>query len=111
MPCRTFSAPPRRLRSPRSTPHLNRATVLSANFCRIIRPATYCKGYDDGNIDGTYNAHQIGVARPAPNTSQDVPRQLLARYTGTNEDAQQYGRELVGLYRVLENYNAIARSN
>ncbi|WP_329133422.1 DUF1906 domain-containing protein [Streptomyces sp. NBC_01476] len=36
-------------------PVLNASTVPSANFCRIIQSAMYCKGYDGGEIDGTYN--------------------------------------------------------
>ncbi|CAM5307851.1 hypothetical protein STANM309S_04497 [Streptomyces tanashiensis] len=31
-------------------------TVPSANFCRVIQSALYCKGYDGGDIDGTYNS-------------------------------------------------------
>lgn len=37
-------------------PKLNEATVPSANFCRIIQSALYCKGYDGGDIDGKYNS-------------------------------------------------------
>lgn len=37
-------------------PQLDGGTVPSANFCRIIQSALYCKGYDGGEIDGTYNA-------------------------------------------------------
>ncbi|UGY91680.1 glycoside hydrolase domain-containing protein [Streptomyces gobiensis] len=36
-------------------PKLNRSTMPSANFCRIIQSALYCKGYDGGEIDGIYN--------------------------------------------------------
>ncbi|NED19321.1 DUF1906 domain-containing protein [Streptomyces sp. SID9913] len=36
-------------------PRLDAGTVPSANFCRIIQSALYCKGYDGGDIDGTYN--------------------------------------------------------
>lgn len=35
---------------------LNETTIPSANFCRIIQSALYCKGYDGGDIDGMYNA-------------------------------------------------------
>ncbi|MFF2526010.1 glycoside hydrolase domain-containing protein [Streptomyces liangshanensis] len=51
----------------------------SANFCRIIQSALYCKGYDGGDIDGFYNArvkasvallHQrMGVAGTYPGSS------------------------------------------
>lgn len=35
---------------------LDETTIPSANFCRIIQSALYCKGYDGGDIDGTYNS-------------------------------------------------------
>ncbi|MEL5959982.1 glycoside hydrolase domain-containing protein [Streptomyces sp. CLV115] len=35
---------------------LDETTIPSANFCRIIQSALYCKGYDGGEIDGTYNS-------------------------------------------------------
>ncbi|MGI3198998.1 glycoside hydrolase domain-containing protein [Streptomyces sp. GLT-R25] len=45
-------------------PRLNSDTVPSANFCRIIQSAMYCKGYDGGDIDGVYNANvQAGITR------------------------------------------------
>lgn len=54
-------------------------TVPSANFCRAIQSALYCKGYDGGEIDGTYNSRvkaavaklkdQMGVAFAYPGTS------------------------------------------
>ncbi|WP_149825525.1 glycoside hydrolase domain-containing protein [Streptomyces tailanensis] len=34
---------------------LDDTTIPSANFCRIIQSALYCKGYDGGDIDGKYN--------------------------------------------------------
>lgn len=37
-------------------PKLNASTVPSADFCRIVQSAMYCKGYDGGDIDGTYNS-------------------------------------------------------
>ncbi|MEU7483979.1 glycoside hydrolase domain-containing protein [Streptomyces sp. NPDC042319] len=57
-----------------------------------------------------YNAHQLGIARPDLNTSQSATQALLARYNGTNDAAEQYGRELIGLYNVLENYNRLSRT-
>lgn len=58
-----------------------------------------------------FNAHQIGVARPSLTTSPSTTQNLLARYNGPLNvpAAQQYGRELMGLYNVLENYNALSR--
>ncbi|MBC8994253.1 DUF1906 domain-containing protein [Micromonospora chalcea] len=57
-----------------------------------------------------YNAHQLGIARPSLTTSQADVQALLARYNGTGDGAQQYGRELLGLYNVLENYNSLSRA-
>ncbi|MGW6056022.1 glycoside hydrolase domain-containing protein [Streptomyces sp. NPDC055189] len=34
---------------------LNASTIPSANFCRVIQSALYCKGYDGGDIDGKYS--------------------------------------------------------
>ncbi|MER5865328.1 glycoside hydrolase domain-containing protein [Kitasatospora sp. NPDC002040] len=43
-------------------PRLNSGNVPSANFCRIIQAGLYCKGYDGGGLDGSYNsAVQAGV--------------------------------------------------
>ncbi|MFD5200643.1 glycoside hydrolase domain-containing protein [Streptomyces sp. NPDC058375] len=58
-----------------------------------------------------YNAHQLGIARPSLTTSQAQTQALLARYNGTGDDAAKYGRELIGLYNVLENYNQLSRNN
>ncbi|MGX1562238.1 glycoside hydrolase domain-containing protein [Streptomyces sp. NPDC055506] len=57
-----------------------------------------------------YNAHQLGAPRPNLNTTQAQTQALLARYNGTGDAAAQYGRELLGLYNVLENYNALSRA-
>jgi peptidoglycan hydrolase-like protein with peptidoglycan-binding domain len=37
-------------------PVLNSSTVPSSNLCKIIQSGMYCKGYDGGEIDGTYNS-------------------------------------------------------
>ncbi|GAB1643801.1 glycoside hydrolase domain-containing protein [Krasilnikovia sp. MM14-A1259] len=57
-----------------------------------------------------YNAHQVGIDRPSLTTGQADAQKLLARYNGTGDGAEQYGRELVGLYNVLENYNKLSRA-
>ncbi|MEV7599770.1 glycoside hydrolase domain-containing protein [Kitasatospora sp. NPDC089797] len=57
-----------------------------------------------------FNAHRLGIGRPGPTTGQADTQALLARYDGVGEDAQQYGRELIGLYGVLESYNALSRT-
>ena len=61
-----------------------------------------------------YNAHQVGVARPALTTSMADNQLILERYNGDKYDSnrekiEQYGRELTGLYNVLENYNRLSR--
>ncbi|GAA2977229.1 hypothetical protein Sfulv_23720 [Streptomyces fulvorobeus] len=35
---------------------IDASNVPSADFCRILQSALYCKGYDGSAIDGTYNA-------------------------------------------------------
>ncbi|MEU1934858.1 glycoside hydrolase domain-containing protein [Streptomyces coeruleorubidus] len=35
-------------------PKLNADTLPSPDFCRIIQSGLYCKGYDGGDLDGTY---------------------------------------------------------
>ncbi|KES05001.1 hypothetical protein BU52_22525 [Streptomyces toyocaensis] len=57
-----------------------------------------------------YNAHQLGIARPSLTTGQADTQKLLARYNGTGDKAEKYGRELIGLYNVLENYNKLSRA-
>ncbi|MFJ7947894.1 hypothetical protein ACIQ6K_30220 [Streptomyces sp. NPDC096354] len=57
-----------------------------------------------------YNSYQLGIARPSLTTSLADTQALLARYNGTGDDAEQYGRELIGLYNVLGNYNQLSRN-
>ncbi|MFI2734452.1 hypothetical protein [Streptomyces sp. NPDC018711] len=57
-----------------------------------------------------YNAYQLGIPSPSLTTGLADTQALLARYNGTGDKAAQYGRELVGLYQVLENYNALSRA-
>ncbi|MFI7341798.1 glycoside hydrolase domain-containing protein [Streptomyces sp. NPDC050085] len=53
-------------------PKLDASTVPSANFCRIIQSALYCKGYDGGNIDGTYSSRvEAGVTNLKTNMGLD----------------------------------------
>ncbi|MFJ9033719.1 hypothetical protein ACIRQP_35530 [Streptomyces sp. NPDC102274] len=48
------------------------------------------------------------TTRPDLPSSLAETQALLARYTGTRDDAEGYGRELIGLYNVLENYNQLS---
>jgi len=77
-------------------------TNLNEDETYNIRSATYLT---------LYNAHQLGQPRPDLTTDLFDTQRLLARYNGTGEDADQYGRELMGLYFVLENYNQLSRSS
>ncbi|MFD7062207.1 glycoside hydrolase domain-containing protein [Streptomyces sp. NPDC059906] len=53
-------------------PKLDASTVPSANFCRIIQSALYCKGYDGGEIDGKYNSRvEAGVTALKTNMGVD----------------------------------------
>jgi len=54
-------------------PVLNGATVPSRNFTKIIRSALYRKGYDGGDIDGTYNSRVASsMARLKQNMGVDL---------------------------------------
>lgn len=64
-----------------------------------------------------FNAHQIGHPRPGLETSDAASELLLARYNGPlvvdgqpNGPALEYGRQLLGLYRVLEKYYRLSRN-
>ncbi|MEU7904931.1 glycoside hydrolase domain-containing protein [Actinoplanes sp. NPDC049118] len=62
-----------------------------------------------------YNAFQVGLPGPTLTTSQADSQKILARYNGDENDeggenVKQYGRELIGLYNVLENYNKLSRA-
>lgn len=53
-------------------PKLDDSTVPSANFCRILQSALYCKGYDGGEIDGIYNGRvKDAVAKLKANMGVD----------------------------------------
>jgi peptidoglycan hydrolase-like protein with peptidoglycan-binding domain len=58
-----------------------------------------------------FNAHQTAVPRPGLDTSDSDTEEILARYNGIDEGAQKYGRELIGLYQVLERFNRISRTS
>ncbi|GAA1020578.1 hypothetical protein Aple_078710 [Acrocarpospora pleiomorpha] len=57
-----------------------------------------------------WSAADIGVSRPGLSTSEDHTRRILARFNGTGPDADQYGHELLGLYKVFEKYHAPLRN-
>ncbi|MCX2924462.1 hypothetical protein [Streptomyces sp. NEAU-W12] len=57
-----------------------------------------------------WNSEPLGVDRPDLSGDVHVTEAVLGRYNGTDSDAEQYGRELMGLYSVLEQYNALSRA-
>ncbi|GIH62939.1 glycoside hydrolase domain-containing protein [Microbispora siamensis] len=58
-----------------------------------------------------WGAHELGLPRPGLTTSEDDTRRILARYNGVTAEAEQYGRELLGLYKVFEKYHAPLRNS
>jgi hypothetical protein len=54
-------------------------------------------------------ANDVGVPRPSMFTGEEDTRRTLARYNGTDERAQDYGRAMLGLHQVFEKYNAPLR--
>ena len=62
------------------------------------------------NADGHLNAELLGIPRPDLTGNVHVTEACLARYNGEGPDAEKYGQELMGLYNVLEAYNALSRA-
>ncbi|MEV0924285.1 glycoside hydrolase domain-containing protein [Streptomyces spongiicola] len=58
---------------------LNETNIPSPNFCKIIQSALYCKGYDGGSLDGTYNSR---VKDAVAKLNQDMG--LSAVYPGSS---------------------------
>ena len=57
-----------------------------------------------------WGASDIGLERVNPyNYSQDQIKQVLARYNGTGDKAQEYGTKNLGLYNIIEKYNSQVR--
>ncbi|WP_018684453.1 hypothetical protein [Actinokineospora enzanensis] len=54
-------------------------------------------------------ANDVGLSRPNLDYSEADTQQTLARYNGTGDAAANYGRQLIGLYRVFEKYNKLLR--
>lgn len=57
-----------------------------------------------------WNSELLGIDRPDLSGNVHVTEAVLGQYNGTGPDAEQYGRELMGLYHVLEQYNALSRA-
>lgn len=54
-------------------------------------------------------AADIGGSRPGLNYTEAESEAVLARYNGLGDAAANYGRQLIGLYRVFEKYHAPLR--
>ncbi|AWW39456.1 hypothetical protein ADL00_39240 [Streptomyces sp. AS58] len=91
---------------------INGAPLTDADTPTVWELLTDDETYNIGSVAylTIYNAHQLGAPRPNLTTSLAQTQALLARYNGTGEDAEKYGRELIGLYNVLENYNMLSRA-
>ena len=87
-------------------------TPLTSGDLRSVWDNLQDTTYNIGSVAylTVYNSYQLGIARPSLTTSPTDTQALLARYNGTGEAAQQYGRELIGLFNVLENYNLLSRN-
>ncbi len=87
-------------------------TTLSSSDTRAVWDLLQDPHYNIRSVAylTVYNAHQLGIARPSLTTGEADTQALLARYNGTGDAAAKYGRELIGLYKVLENYNKLSRA-
>lgn len=72
--------------------------------------------HDDGNYNiGTVplvlfqGGTEVGVSGIRLNYTDTELHKLFARYNGTNSDADHYGGELLGAYKIFERYNATLR--
>ncbi|MEU7044339.1 glycoside hydrolase domain-containing protein [Streptomyces varsoviensis] len=70
---------------------LDETTIPSADFCRIIQSALYCKGYDGGNIDGKYNP-RVKAAVEKLNQNMGV--------SGTYLDSSLWPKVIKGLFNM-----------
>jgi len=87
-------------------------TPLTSTDLRAVWDNLQDTTYNIGSVAylTVYNSYQLGIAGPSLTTSLTDTQALLARYNGTGEAAQQYGSELIGLFKVLENYNLLSRN-
>ncbi|MDT0386165.1 glycoside hydrolase domain-containing protein [Streptomyces dubilierae] len=70
---------------------------------------------DDYNVSTValvhiHSAHLVGVTTDRLRYSDADNVAVLARYNGTNEDAQEYGRRARDLYNIFERFNAALRA-
>ncbi|WP_019853354.1 glycoside hydrolase domain-containing protein [Actinopolyspora mortivallis] len=57
-----------------------------------------------------HSAHLKNLDRPTLTTSDCDTKKILARYNGTGDNAQQYGCDVLGVYKVFEKYYSIQRA-
>lgn len=72
--------------------------------------------HDDGNVNISTvplvlfeNAAVEGISGPRLTYTDTELRAIFARYNGTGSEAELYGRELLGVYRVFDGFNARLR--
>lgn len=104
-----------------------RTSISAHNYCidaEIISAAPKTDVWDEWqklNKSGAYSVEMLPrviihaasmaeVGRPSLNFSEDATRKTLARYNGTNLDAEAYGYQVLGIYKVFEKYNSFIRS-
>lgn len=58
-----------------------------------------------------WNSHDLKIARPGLTTSLGDTQKILRRYNGSGPEAELWGQQVMGLYNIIENYNALIRSN
>jgi peptidoglycan hydrolase-like protein with peptidoglycan-binding domain len=95
-------------------------TVLSAGFTRAVWDRLQEPTYNISSVAylTMQNCHEVTGSLPTLAMGLPAIERTLARYNGKlvvegeiDEDVMKYGRELVGLYGVLENFNALSRGN
>ncbi|GAB3459782.1 glycoside hydrolase domain-containing protein [Actinophytocola sediminis] len=100
----------------RARNHCIRAGVIGGQIMDFANDADRMAVWTKLHEDNIYNistvplvliegANDIGLPRPEVNLSEDDTRRVLARYNGTGDAAENYGRQLIGLYRVFEKYH------
>lgn len=57
-----------------------------------------------------WDAGQLKVSWPTYHTTDGSAEMLLAKYNGSGEKAEDYGKQTLGVFQVFEKYNRIVRS-
>jgi peptidoglycan hydrolase-like protein with peptidoglycan-binding domain len=90
-------------------------SMLNADDWHVLEDV-WNKLHDDGNYNISTvplvlfeGAAQIGVTGLQLNYSDSELRSIFARYNGTGPDADHYGVEVHGVYKIFDKYNAMLR--